>query len=67
MPEITPAPTVRERVKELLVEKFGWGGCKHAFVVVQARDRMFLRCTKCPHETEGFKVAGRSEDQEVSS
>lgn len=58
MNELDTVPTLRERVKELLVEKFGWGGCKHAFIVVQRRDRMYLRCTKCPHETEGFCVAG---------
>jgi hypothetical protein len=54
---IPPAPSPGERFKELLVEKFGWGGCKHAFIVVQRRDGLFLRCTKCPHETEGFTIA----------
>lgn len=63
MTEIAPAPTAGERLKELLIRRFGWGGCRHQYIVVPARDRLYLRCVKCPHETEGFAVAEAQEKQ----
>lgn len=56
---LAPAPTAFERVKELLIHRFGLGGCRHQWMVVTRKDRMYLRCTKCPQETEGFRVAGK--------
>ena len=51
------APGPGERLKELLVEKFGSLTCRHEpLTLVAFRGRMFLRCTDCGFETEGFRV-----------
>lgn len=57
-PPIAPAPTPRERFKELLVAQFGWIKCRHDYRIVQTRTHLFLRCLHCGQTTEGFRVAG---------
>jgi len=65
MPEIETAPTPLQRVRELLIAKFGSLRCRHrSWSVVIAKDRLYLRCNCCGAETEGFKVAGREETWE---
>lgn len=56
--DVETAPTFRERVKELLIERFGWRGCKHDYRVVQHRAGVSIRCFVCGHQTEMFKIAG---------
>lgn len=44
-----------EMVRLALV-KIGQATCRHAYVLVPFRGRMFLRCDCCGRETEGFIV-----------
>lgn len=59
---ITPAPTPSQRLKELLIAKFGSLKCRHTYVLMLHQGRMFLRCDSCGTETEGFRVATERED-----
>jgi hypothetical protein len=56
MPEIDRAPTVGERLKELLIARFGWRGCRHDYRLVQQRRGTSIRCCLCGHETELFQI-----------
>lgn len=53
---IPPAPGALARVRELLVEKFGHLRCTHAWMLLTYRGSMFLRCTNCGAESQGFRV-----------
>lgn len=59
---MTDAPSPSQRLMELLVARFGSLKCRHTYVLVIKGGRMFLRCDRCPHETEGFRVAGSALD-----
>lgn len=50
-------PSVAERNRRIVriaLEKIGQLTCRHAFIVVQTRTRMFLRCDVCGAETPGI-------------
>lgn len=53
---VTPAPRPAERIRELLMEKFGSLKCRHAYALITFRGYMFLRCSVCGAESEGFRV-----------
>jgi hypothetical protein len=41
---------------QLALKKLGMLMCRHAFVLVQHRSRLFLRCDSCGAESQGFTV-----------
>lgn len=52
------APTLRDRVRELLIEKFGIGGCRHDYRLLPVRGVLKVRCVICGLESEAFRIAG---------
>lgn len=53
---VQSTPGAGERLKELLVARFGSLRCAHVYAVISFRGRLFLRCSDCGAETEGFTV-----------
>lgn len=53
---ITPAPAAHERLKELLIEKFGSLRCRHDYRLMSLRGALWLECFDCGARTEGFRV-----------
>jgi hypothetical protein len=45
-----------ETLLELALRKVGQLTCRHSYLVVRLRHRMFLQCSYCGRETEGFQV-----------
>jgi hypothetical protein len=43
-----------ERIVRLALAKIGRLACRHAFTIVQRRDRLFLRCPSCGAESPGI-------------
>ena len=50
-------PTAGDRLKELLIAKWGSLKCDHSYVLMLRKGRMFLQCDSCGLQTEGFSVA----------
>ena len=48
----TPPPTL----VELALQKVGQALCRHTFLIVNQKDRKFLRCSTCGRETVGFRI-----------
>jgi hypothetical protein len=43
-------------MKRLVLAKLGQLTCRHAYVLIAQRHRLFLRCPICGAESEGFQL-----------
>lgn len=50
-----PAPR-RRKPLQLLLQKVGQLRCRHTYSLVLHRHRMFLQCSACGRQTEGFQI-----------
>jgi hypothetical protein len=55
------------RLVRVALEKIGRALCRHAFVLVQQRDRLFLRCDACGAESPGISVTPAARGYTVQS
>lgn len=55
---VQPRRAVRPRLVQLALRKLGQTFCRHAYGLLWTKDRMFLRCSLCGRETEGFEIGG---------
>lgn len=60
MTEHESAPTVRDRFKELLIDRFGIGGCRHDYRILPVRGAFRVRCARCGLESEPFRIASET-------